>query len=748
MTNTFLPATAEEFAATGADRPDFVYVSGDAYVDHPSFGAAIITRILDAAGFSVAVLAQPDFRSCEDFKRYGKPRLGFLVSSGNIDSMVAHYTAAKKKRSEDYYSPGKKAGLRPDRAVIVYTNRIREAYGDVPVIIGGLEASLRRFAHYDYWDNKVRRSVLVDSRADILSYGMGERSIYRIAQLLAKGVPVKKIRDVPGTAYLCRRGEAILFDPAGGTRTEPQGFDYDELKASKTAYAEAFAEQYRNNDSVNGRALVEFYGDRMLVVNPPSPPLEREELDRVYALPYQRTYHPMYEEMGGVPAIDEVRFSITHNRGCFGGCNFCAIAYHQGRAVRSRSEESVINEAKLLTRLPDFKGYIHDVGGPTANFRYPACKKQLTAGVCRDRRCLFPKPCPNLRADHREYMELLRKISALDGVKKVFVRSGIRYDYMMADKDDTFFRYLVANHVSGQLKVAPEHCSPNVLAKMGKPDIAVYERFRKKFLAFSAECGKEQYIVPYLMSGHPGSTLDDAIELALYTKKIGLNPEQVQDFYPTPGSASTVMYYTGRDPFTGEEVHVPDGREKALQRALLQYKRPENRSKVRDALFAAGRADLIGYGPDCLIPPSRKGGKADSERNTDGRIRAGKSGAHGADRVNGAAENTHRTKSAHQAKDTRIGRNGSRAEVKRNSGANGTGASRPASKAPAKPKRANGSKDAPSAKDERRSKDMRPDRDARRTSAPTARSKDATSKNGSSKKNGANRNTPDRRRKK
>ncbi len=612
MTYGFLPATKEEFERSGISQPDFVYVCGDAYVDHPSFGAAIISRVLDAQGFSVCILAQPDFRSTDDFKRYGKPRLGFLVSSGNIDSMVAHYTAAKKKRSDDYYSPGKKAGLRPDRAVIVYCNRIREAYGDIPIIIGGLEASLRRFAHYDYWDDRVRRSILVDCRADILSYGMGERSISRVAQLLKKGVPVKKIRDVPGTAYLARRGDVINFDPARGDRTSPDGYDYDELKTSKEAYAAAFALQYENNDAVNGRALVEYYADRMLVVNPPSPPLETEELDKVYALPYERTYHPMYEAEGGVPAITEVRFSLTHNRGCFGGCNFCAIAYHQGRAVRARSEESVLSEAKLLTQLPDFKGYIHDVGGPTANFRHAACEKQLKSGVCQKKRCLVPKPCPNLRADHREYMELLKKISALPGVKKVFVRSGIRYDYLMADKDDSFFRYLVENHVSGQLKVAPEHCAPNVLHHMGKPTIDVYERFRKKFLQFSAECSKEQYIVPYLMSGHPGSTLDDAIELALYTKRIGLNPEQVQDFYPTPGSASTVMYYTGIDPFSGKRVHIPDRREKMLQRALLQYKRPENRRLVREALFAAGRADLIGYGEGCLIPPARSGERSAS----------------------------------------------------------------------------------------------------------------------------------------
>ena len=649
MTHGFLPATRAEFDALGVDAPDFVYVSGDAYVDHPSFGTAIITRVLDAAGFSVCILAQPDYKSADDFRRYGRPKLGFFVSSGNIDSMVAHYTAAKKPRSEDWYSPGKKAGLRPDRAVIVYCNRIREAYGDVPIIIGGLEASLRRFAHYDYWDNRVRRSILVDCRADLLSYGMGERSITRIAELLAKGVPVKKIRDVAGTAYLCKKGEKLMFDPADGSREAPFGYDYDDLKSDKKLYAAEFAKQYENNDAINGRALVEFYGERMLVVNPPAPPLEQKELDRVYSLPFERTYHPMYEAEGGVPAISEVKFSITHNRGCFGGCNFCAIAYHQGRAVRCRSEQSVLAEAHLLTTFPDFKGYIHDVGGPTANFRAPACDKQLTEGVCQKRRCLFPKPCPNLKVDHREYLELLKKIAQIPGVKRVFLRSGIRYDYLLADRDDTFFRYLVENNVSGQIKVAPEHCSPNVLREMGKPDIAVYNAFRSKFAALSAECGKEQYIVPYLMSGHPGSTLDDAIELALYTKKIGINPEQVQDFYPTPGTASTVMYYTGVDPFSGKPVHIPDAREKVLQRALLQYKRPENRAKVREALFAAGRADLIGYGEGCLIPPARKGGKGAAKPGA-GAKGAAKGAAKGGVNAKGAAKGA--AKSGANAKPT------------------------------------------------------------------------------------------------
>ncbi len=597
MDHKFLPVSPEEVNG----QVDFVYVNGDAYVDHPSFGAAIIGRVLENAGFSVAMLCQPDWRTLDDFKKFGKPRLGFLVSSGNIDSMVAHYTAAKKRRSEDYYSPGCKAGLRPDRAVIVYCNKIREAYGDIPILIGGLEASLRRFAHYDYWTDKVRRSVLIDSRADILMYGMGERSIVRLAELLAKGVPVKKIRDVRGTAYMAKREDEILFPCAGrlGTKLEKgeiDGYDYDDLKTDKKTYADAFRVQYQNNDAINGRAIVEYYDDRMLVVNPPQPPLEREELDKVYALPYVRTYHPMYEEMGGVPAISEVRFSITHNRGCFGGCNFCALAFHQGRAVRSRSIESCVKEAELITKLDGFKGYIHDVGGPTANFRAPACEKQLEHGVCSNKRCLFPKPCTNLRTDHREYIELLRRIEEVPGIRKVFIRSGIRFDYMMADKSDAFFRKLVRDHVSGQLKVAPEHCAPNVLAHMGKPTVEVYDKFREKYMALSGECGKEQYLVPYLMSSHPGSTMDDAARLALYTKKIGLAPEQVQDYYPTPGTASTVMYYTGLDPFSGKPVYTAtDYREKQLQRALLQWRKPQNRPMIYEAMkycTEAGKADL------------------------------------------------------------------------------------------------------------------------------------------------------------
>ena len=594
----FLPVTAEDVRSLGWAEVDFVYVTGDAYVDHPSFGAAIITRVLEDEGFRVAVLSQPDFRSCEDFRRFGRPRLGFLVSSGNIDSMVAHYTVSKKRRNYDYYSPGGKMGARPDRAVVVYCNRIREAYGDVPIIIGGLEASLRRFAHYDYWDDRVRRSILVDSRADILTYGMGENIIRRVAKLLDKGVPVRKIRDVRGCVYLAKRGEPVHFDSV-------EVGDFDELKSDKALYAKAFSIQYKNTDSVRGKAIIEYYGEKMLVQNPPMPPLEREELDYVYSLPYARDYHPDYEPLGGVPAITEVKFSVTHNRGCFGACNFCAIAFHQGREVRSRSEKSVIAEAEKIAAMPDFKGYIHDVGGPTANFRYPSCDKQRENGVCPNRKCLSPTPCKNLKVDHTEYAHMLREIEKIPRVKRVFVRSGIRFDYLMCDTDDSFFRQLVNRHVSGQLKVAPEHCSNNALSMMGTPPIAVYEAFRRKYFSLCEEAGLEQYLVPYLMSSHPGSTMNDAVEMALWLKKWGYMPEQVQDFYPTPGTISTVMYYTGIHPMTGKAVKVTtDYHEKQLQRALLQFSKPENANLVREALTIAGREDLIGNSADCLVRPA------------------------------------------------------------------------------------------------------------------------------------------------
>ena len=596
--NRFFPVNKEEMSERGWDQPDFVYVCGDAYVDHPSFGATIICRVLEDKGFRVAFLAQPDYKSCEDFKRFGRPRLGFLVSAGNIDSMVAHYTAAKKKRTYDYYSAGGKMGKRPDRATIVYSNRIREAYGDVPIILGGLEASLRRFAHYDYWDDKVRRSVLVDSRADILTYGMGEKILIRIAELLDKGVPIKKIRDVRGTVYLCKPEDKVNY-PVAAT------FDYNELKTDKRKYAEAFGVQYKNQDSINGRAICELYDGKMLVQNPPMPPLERKELDHVYSLPYMRAYHPSYEKEGGVPAIEEVKFSLTHNRGCFGACNFCALAFHQGRTVRSRSIESVVAEAKIIAEMPDFKGYIHDVGGPTANFRYPSCDKQLESGVCPSRKCLAPTPCKNLKVDHTEYIKLLEEIEKIPKVKRVFVRSGIRFDYLMCDKNDAFFRKLVRDNVSGQLKVAPEHCSSPVLRCMGKPDFEVYQSFRKKFFDITREIGKEQYLVPYLMSSHPGSTLNDAINLALCLKRDHYAPEQVQDYYPTPGTASTVMYYTGINPLDMKPVYVAtDYHEKQLQRALLQYNRPQNADLVREALVKAGREDLIGYSEDCLVRPA------------------------------------------------------------------------------------------------------------------------------------------------
>ncbi len=595
----FLPITRADMTARGWDAPDFVYVTGDAYVDHPSFGVAIISRVLEAAGYRVAILSQPDYKSADAFREFGRPRLGFLVTAGNIDSMVAHYTAAKRKRSTDYYSPGGVMGKRPDRAVIVYCNRIREAYGDVPIILGGLEASLRRFAHYDYWEDRIRRSVLVDSRADILTYGMGENILVRIANLLDKGVPVRKIRDVRGTVFLAARGDTVHYPVAAES-------DFNELKTDKRKYAAAFGAQYRNQDAINGGALIEYYDDKMLVQNPPMPPLERDELDRVYALPYMRTYHPSYEAVGGVPAIEEVRFSVTHNRGCFGACNFCALAFHQGRTVRSRSIESVVAEAKLITEMPDFKGYIHDIGGPTANFRGPACDKQLKSGVCVNRKCLAPKPCPNLKVDHTEYIELLKQVESLPRVKKVFIRSGIRFDYLLADPDDSFFKKLVRDHVSGQLKVAPEHCADRVLDAMGKPHFEIYQKFRKRYFELTKSMGKEQYLVPYLMSSHPGCDLAEAVELAECLKRDHYAPEQVHDYYPTPRTASTVMYYTGLDPLTMKRVHVTtDYHEKQLQRALLQFNRPQNAALVREALRKAGREDLIGYSAECLVRPER-----------------------------------------------------------------------------------------------------------------------------------------------
>ena len=616
--------------------PDFVYVTGDAYVDHPSFGTAIIGRILEDAGFTVGIIAQPDYKnmykdgSGKGVCVFGRPRLGFLVSSGNMDSMVAHYTASKKRRSEDYYSPEQKIGLRPDRAVIVYCNRIREAYGDVPIIIGGVEASLRRFAHYDYWDDKVRRSVLIDSGADILSYGMGEYSIPEIAKMLDKGVPVKKIRGIRGTVFTAELDYKPEFEFV-------DTFKYDELKTDKKAYAKAFKIQYANQSPVDGKAVVEYYDNKKLVQNPPSHLLSREDMDKVYSLPYTRTWHPSYDKYGGISALREVEFSITHNRGCFGGCAFCSIAFHQGRNVVSRSIESVVEEARLLTTLPGFKGYIHDVGGPTANFRYGPCEavREGKKGICKDRRCLAPTKCKNLVCDHSEYVELLEKVAALPKIKKVFVRSGVRFDYAIYDKDDTFINTLVTKHVSGQLKTAPEHISDNVLAYMGKPEISVYERFCDKYFDVCKKAGLEQYIVPYLMSSHPGSTLSDAIDLALYLKEHNIRPEQVQDFYPTPGTAATTMYYTGIDPFTMQPVEVTrDYEQKRMQRALLQSSRPENAELVKKAIQLSGRKDAAKLLPKRMMDSDNssktgnnragnasknKKGHTDKKRDTGGR---------------------------------------------------------------------------------------------------------------------------------
>lgn len=591
-----MPMTREELNARGIDVPDFVYVIGDAYVDHPSFGAAIISRVLEAKGFSVAIVSQPDWRSDQDFTRFGRPRLGFLVTSGNIDSMVAHYTAAKRKRSEDAYSPGGKAGKRPDRAVLVYCQKIRQLYGDIPLIIGGLEASLRRFAHYDYWDDRVRPSILEESGADLLLFGMGEHSILEVARGLRDGIPVGELTEIRGSCYMT----APEHTPFGAAECP----SYAQVCESKKAYAKACRIQYDQQDEVYGKRVIQRHGSRMLVQNPPALSLTTEELDWVYSLPYTRTYHPSYEAQGGVPGIAEVQFSITHNRGCFGFCNFCSIALHQGRRITVRSEESVIREAERIVQMPNFKGYIHDVGGPTANFRHPSCEKQLTAGLCKGKKCLAPTPCKGLHADHREYLHMLRRLRKIKGVKRVFIRSGIRYDYLMADPDDTFLRELIRYHVSGQLKVAPEHCAAAVLDKMGKPHIEAYLAFQKKFYEITKGMGKEQYLVPYLMSSHPGSTLQAAVELAVFLKQQHIHPEQVQDFYPTPGTLSTCMFYTELDPYTMEPVYVPKApEEKAMQRALLQYFQPRNKALVLAALKKAGRWDLIGTGPDCLVAP-------------------------------------------------------------------------------------------------------------------------------------------------
>lgn len=594
--DVFLPVTYEEMQQRGIEQPDFVYVTGDAYVDHPSFGAAIVSRLIESLGYSICMLPQPDWHSTKDFMRFGRPRLAFLVTGGNIDSMVAHYTAAKRKRSDDMYSPGGKAGKRPDRAVITYCRKIREAYPDAAIAIGGLEASLRRFAHYDYWDDDVRPSVLAESGADILMYGMGEHQITELCTRLAAGEKISDIRNIRGTCYMC--------DPVETPYGAVQCPDYAVVSSDKKAYAKATRQQYDQQDEVYGKTVIQRHGKKMLVQNPPALSLSQEELDAVYRLPYTRKVHPMYDKEGGVPGIAEVQFSIAHNRGCFGYCNFCSIALHQGRRVTCRSEESVLEEARKITEMENFKGYIHDVGGPTANFRHPSCEKQLNAGMCKGKKCLAPTPCPALKADHREYLAMLRKLRKLPKVKRVFIRSGIRFDYLLADEDDSFFKELVKEHVSGQLKVAPEHCSNAVLDKMGKPHIETYNRFQKRFYEITKSIGKEQYLVPYLMSSHPGSTLNEAINLALYLRDHKIHPEQVQDFYPTPGTISTCMYYTELDPYTMEKVYVPKTqKDKAMQRALLQYYLPKNRELVLEALKRAGRYDLIGTGKGCLAAP-------------------------------------------------------------------------------------------------------------------------------------------------
>ncbi len=583
--------------ALGWDAVDFVYLSGDAYVDHPSFGHAIITRLLESHGYRVGMIAQPDWKDAESIAVFGQPRLGFLVSSGNMDSMVNHYYVSKRPRETDAYTPGGKTGKRPDHAAVVYSHLIRRRFRTVPIILGGMEASLRRMAHYDYWSDSLKRSILLDSQADLISYGMGEKSIIEIADALKSGIAVRDLCFIPGTVYQTKDISTIC----GGV-TLPS---FEEMRSEKRRYAESFLLQYQNTDPFTSSVLLEPYpGGVYVVQNPPQKPLTTVEMDDIYALPYKGTYHPSYEKDGGVPAIREVQFSLVSSRGCFGGCSFCALTFHQGRIIQARSHDSLVQEAQKMTANPAFKGYIHDVGGPTANFRAPSCKKQLRHGVCKDRQCLFPRPCGNLHADHSDYLTLLRRLRALPGVKKVFIRSGIRFDYLLADPDDTFFRELVEYHVSGQLKVAPEHIADAVLRRMGKPENAVYEKFASKYRRLNEKLGKKQYLVPYLMSSHPGSGLKEAVALAEYLRDIGYMPQQVQDFYPTPSTLSTVMYYTGIDPRDQKPVYVcKNPHEKAMQRALVQYRNPKNYSLVHEALLAAGREDLIGFGKNCLIRP-------------------------------------------------------------------------------------------------------------------------------------------------
>ncbi len=594
----FLPITLKEMQNLGFTQPDFIIVTGDAYVDHPSFGTAVISRVLENEGFKVCIISQP--RSDKDYTLFGKPRLGFLVNSGNIDSMVAHYTAAKKRRSDDAYTPGGKAGARPDRAVIVYSKKLRELFGDVPIAIGGIEASLRRFAHYDYWDDAVRPSILLDSDADLLMFGMGEKHIAEIAHRLNDGEKIDELKNIKGTCYAVNSEEYI---PVSGA-VECPSFELvsKDNETSKKQYAISCRIQQEEQDAVIGRTVIQKHGKKIVVQNPPMPPLTTEEMDKVYSLPFMRDYHPSYKALGGVPGIEEVKFSVIHNRGCFGACNFCSLAYHQGRQISVRSHDSVIKEVESITHMPDFKGYIHDVGGPTANFRAPSCQKQLKSGFCKDKKCLAPNMCPAVKVSHDDYLSLLRKLRAIPKVKKVFIRSGIRFDYLVKDENDEFFKELVAHHVSGQLKVAPEHCSNNVLKYMGKPTFDVYRQFEKRFYELTKSVGKKQFLVPYLMSSHPGSTLKEAIELSVFLKNNNLHPEQVQDFYPTPGTVSTCMFYTGLNPLNMEKVYVPKTpEEKAQQRALLQYFKPENRKIVLAALKKSGRYDLIGTGKNCLV---------------------------------------------------------------------------------------------------------------------------------------------------
>ncbi len=683
----FLPVSKEDMKSRGWEQCDFVYILGDAYVDHPSFGPAIISRVLESKGYKVGIIAQPDWKDEASIRALGEPRLGFLVSGGNMDPMVNHYSVAKKRRQMDAYSPGGVIGKRPDRATVVYCNLIRKSFPKAPIIIGGIEASLRRMAHYDYWSDKVKRSILLDAQADLLSYGMGEKSIVEIAEALDSGLAVKDITFVAGTVY-----KAKSLDSAYEPVVLPA---YKEITESKRKFAESFYVQYCNTDPFSGKTLVEPYKETEYVIqNPPAKPLTQSEMDAVYSLPYMRTYHPMYEEAGGIPAISEVKFSLVSCRGCFGACSFCALTFHQGRIIQTRSHESILREAEALTWEPDFKGYINDVGGPTANFRRPACDKQLKSGACVNKQCLYPKPCANMKVDHSDYLSLLRKLRELPRVKKVFVRSGIRFDYLLADKDGTFFRELCEHHVSGQLKVAPEHISDAVLKRMGKPENAVYEKFLKKYKDINQRLGKEQYVVPYLMSSHPGSTLKEAVELAVYLQKLGYMPEQVQDFYPTPSTISTCMYYTGLDPRTMEDVYVPKSpHEKALQRALIQYRNPKNHALVVEALTKAGRTDLIGFGKECLIRPrvtkseadrqsgKKTNGKNPNEPKTNGQKSGGRNPGDG---------KTGAGKSAKTRTDKK--NSGTRFEEQRGTGRNNVQKNNSASRNDAKTKRKNSSK--------------------------------------------------------